>query len=121
MRLDGRRFRYGADTNPNATTGADLLDIGGKVGYIGVNSETGSTTELAAINYADKVEGLVGKVLNASVDQDRRDHDGPRYFIAFHLDDGTTAARSYWTESGELSRGIMLPEEFRMAVGDALR
>ncbi len=120
-RLDGRLIRYAADTNPSAKIGADLLDIGGKVRYIGVNSETDGTTELASITDPEKIESLVGMVLDAPVDQDRRDHDGPLFFIAFHLDDGTTVTRGYWTDSGELHRGILLPQGFRMAVEDALR
>ncbi len=120
-RLDGRLIKYVVDSNPSASKGSDLLDIGGKVRYIGVNSEKDSTTELASIKDPGKIESLVGMVLEAPVDQDRRDRDGPRYFIAFHLDDGTAVARSYWTESGLLSRGISLPQEFRMAVEEALR
>lgn len=119
-RLDGRLIKYVVDSSPSASNGADLLDIGGKVTYIGINSETDGTTELASIKDHEKIEGLVGMVLDAPVDQERRDRDGPRYFIAFHLDDGTAVARSYWTESGLLSRGISLPVEFRMAVEEAL-
>ncbi len=115
----GELALYVADTNPSARTGADLLDIGGKVQYVGVNSPADGSTELAAIRDPSQVETLVDMVLVASVDQTRRDHDGPRYFIAFHLDDGTTVVRAYWSESGELSRGIMLPTEFRTAIEEA--
>ncbi len=116
----GGLFLYVADTNPSARTGADLLDIGGKVQYVGVNSPVDSSTELAAVRDPLQVEALIDMVLVAPVDQTRRDHDGPRHFIAFHLDDGTTVVRAYWSESGELSRGIMLPREFRTAIEEAL-
>lgn len=110
---------YVADTNPSARTGADLLDIGGKVRYVGVKSPVDGS-ELAAIRDPSQVETLVDMVLVAPVGQTRRDGDGPRYFVAFHLDDGTTVVRAYWLESGELSRGIMLPREFRTAIEQAI-
>ena len=49
---EGRLVLYEAYTNPKAKTGADLLDIGGKVRYIGVNSAQDGVTELAAIGPA---------------------------------------------------------------------
>ena len=119
-RSSGELALYVADTNPNARTGADLLDIGGKVQYVGVNSRRDGSTELAAIRDPSQVETLVDMVLVAPVGQTRRDGDGPRYFVAFHLDDGTTVVRAYWLESGELSRGIMLPREFRTAIEQAI-
>ena len=115
----GELVLYVSDTNPSARTGADLLDIGGKVRYVGVNSPVDGS-ELAAIRDPSQVETLVAMVLVAPVDQTRRDQDGPRYFIAFHLDDGTTLVRAHRLESGELSRGIMLPREFRNAIEEAL-
>ncbi len=118
-RSSGALVLYVADTNPSARTGADLLDIGGKVRYVGVNSPVDGS-ELAAIRDPSQVETLVDMVLVAPVDQTRRDQDSPRYFIAFHLDDGTTLVRAYWLGSGELSRGIMLPREFRTAIEEAL-
>lgn len=44
---EGRLMLYEADTNPRAKVGGDLLDIAGKVRYIGVNSGQDGTTELA--------------------------------------------------------------------------
>ncbi len=120
-RRDDRLTLYVADTNPNAILGADLLDIGGKVSYIGVNSQTDGATELAAIKDPAQIEAMVSMVLDAPVDQDQRDHDGLLYFIAFHMNDGTTVVRAYWLDSGELSRGILLPDEFRIAVEEALQ
>ncbi|HJT58599.1 MAG TPA: hypothetical protein VJ761_18975 [Ktedonobacteraceae bacterium] len=46
---------YESDTNPHAKVGADLLDIGGKVLYIGINSEQDGKTELAAIKDSKQV------------------------------------------------------------------
>jgi len=42
------------------------------------------------------------------------------YFIAFHLGDGTIVTRAYSRDSGELYRGITLPEAFGTAVEQAL-
>jgi hypothetical protein len=57
-------------------------------------------------------------VLDAPVDQ--RPHERPveeeRYFIAFHLTDGTAVIRSYWLNTGELAHGIMLPQGFTQEI-----
>jgi hypothetical protein len=113
--------RYMIDRNPHATTGADLLDIGGKVTRIGVNSETDGTTELGAISDPAKVQSLVALVLAAPVKQNVPPaSSGTRYFIAFHLRDGFTVIRAYWLENGELAHGIMLPTAFRTAIEQAI-
>lgn len=103
---------YEADTNPHAKKGADLLDIGGRVEYIGINSPIDGKTELASIREESLVSSLVEMVLNAPVDQTFRSAGGEQLFIAFHLKDGTTVNRSFRPNSGELSRGILLPQEF---------
>jgi hypothetical protein len=103
---------YEADTNPRAKKGADLLDIGGKVKYIGINSGIDGTTELASINEEWLVLELVDMILEAPVDQDFQSSRGVQYFIAFYLNDGTVVKRSYFIGSGNLHRGIMLPDEF---------
>lgn len=118
---DEQIIRYVVDKNPGAATGADLLDIGGKVTRIGINSEKDGTTELSAITDPRKIQSLVALVLAAPVKQDSSlTISGNRYFIAFHLRDGFTVTRVYWPESGELSRGIMLPTAFRTAIEQAL-
>ena len=116
---------YEAGTNPAAEVGADLLDIRGKVTAIDVLSERDAETVLASIDDGRTVESAVEMVLGAPVDQGRRDRDGERYFLGFRLADGTSVVRSFWLESGEVSRGIMtdawlamlvlgtLPEDFR--------
>ncbi len=103
-----------------AKIGADLLDIGGKVNYIGVNSNQDGTTELAAIKNPKQVAQLVAMVLSAPVDQTRVSQGGPQYFLAFHLKDGTVVIRAYWLNSGELARGILLPKAFGSVVAHAL-
>ncbi len=116
---DGRARLFEADTNTAAKTGEDLLDIRGKVTFIDINSEMNSikvlgTKEedeedvvLGTIEEGRAVERFVELVLESPVDQGRRDHEGPRYFLNFRLADGTSVVRAFWLESGELSRGIM--------------
>jgi hypothetical protein len=61
-------------------------------------------------------------VLDAPVDQ--RPHERPveeeRYFIAFHLTDGTAVIRSYWLNTGELAHGIRLPHGFTQEIKRAV-
>ena len=117
---DGRLTLFEADSNPAARIGGDLLDISAKVQYIGINSQQDGLTELAAIKDRAAVDALVGTVLHAPVNQQLTDHSGASYFIAFHLNDGTTVVRAYWPNTGELSRGIVLPQEFRQTIEQAL-
>ena len=118
--VDGEVTLFEADTNPAARTGADLLDIRGRVRSIGINSPQDARTELASIDDPEVVERLVEIVLSAPVDQSYRNGSDERYFIAFHLEDGTAVIRSYWLGSGELHRGMMTPPSFRVSVLQAL-
>ena len=104
---DGRPILYEADTNPFAKTGGDLLDIRGKVTTIDILNDDHPMTVAGTIDDEQAVEGFVETVLEAPVNQSSRDHDGPRYFLGFRLADGTSVVRSFWLETGELSRGIM--------------
>ena len=104
---EGRVTLFEADTNPLATTGEDLLDIRGKVTAIDILSEEDAKTVLGTIDGERPVERFAELVLESPVDQEWWDHDGPRYFLGFRLADGTSVVRSFWLESGELSRGIM--------------
>lgn len=111
---------YEADTNPQARKGGDLLDISGKVRYIGIVSEQDGVTELGAIKDRGRVTTLVGEILQASVNQNRQGGDR-RYFLAFHLLDGTVVERAYWPDTGILARGILLPGAFGQAIKAALK
>ncbi len=107
---------YEADSNPHAKKGADLLDIGGKVEYIGINSPIDSKTELASIREESLVSSLVEMVLDAPVDQTIKSGEGRQLFLAFHLSDGTAVKRSFRPGTGVLSRGILVPDEFTVAI-----
>ena len=117
---DGRVTVYEADTNPLAKTGADLLDIQGKVTAIDILSEDDAETVLDAIGEEQAVERFVEMLLESPVDQGSQDHDGPRYFLGIRLADGTSVVRAYWLESGELSRGIMTDPVATLLVWGAL-
>jgi hypothetical protein len=120
---DGKWTIYEADTSPAARTGADLLDIDGKVTYIGVNSYEDGISEIGAIHDRDDVESMVRMALQAPVDQD----DGSVYggedrqvFVAFHMKDGTLVNRAFFIESNFLSRGIIVPARFSEMVKSAI-
>jgi hypothetical protein len=66
---NGEILLFEADTNPKARAGRDLLDIAGKVRYIGINSDMDGLPELAAIHEPRLVTRLVAMVLDAPVDQ----------------------------------------------------
>ncbi len=111
-KVDAELYLFEADTNPDAKKGVDLLDIKDKVVYIGVNSPVDGKTELASITEQNLVSNLIEMVLEASVDQAIRLSGNQQVFIEFHLKDGTSVTRSFWSDTGELHRGIILPEEF---------
>lgn len=111
---------YEAESNPRAVKGADLLDLVSKVDYISINSEVDGTTVLATINDPLIVQEMVKMTLEADLKGDSSHVQGSRYFIAFHLLDGTLVTRSYWIDQGLLWPTILLPEEFATLVRAAL-
>ena len=110
----GERFMlYEADTNPHAKTGADLLDIGGKVRSISVNDESGTSVRtVATISDPQKVTALVTLLLAAPVDQTHETGDGPQYFLTFALTDGTQVVRACFPASHDVERGVIVPDTF---------
>ena len=113
---------FEVDENPKATNGSGFMDIGGKVVSIGVIRDSGNATdEIGVITEAASVEKMVGLALNASISPTFRSPSGVRYFIAFHLKDGTAVRRGFWPDTGQLSRTIMMPPEFTAAVREVAR
>ena len=86
---------FESDTNPLARTGEDLLDIRGKVMAVDILSEQDASTVLGTLHEESQVERFVELVLESPVDQQRRDHDGPRDFVGFRLADGTSIVRAF--------------------------
>ena len=113
-------FIYEVGSNPKAKIGSDLLDIGGKVDYISINSAIDGKSELASIREQTQVDYLVRMILEAPVDQDSSKTGSEQYFLEFHLKDGTVTKQSYFLDTGVLHRGIQLPEEFGAAIQSAL-
>lgn len=119
-RHDGRLFLYEADTNPAARVGADLLDMAGRVVYIGINSQADGITQLGTIKDPKAVQSLVDMVEQGAVNQSGQPAADLRYFVDFHLADGTEVIRAYWPGAGELARGIKVPDVFRTIVEAAI-
>ncbi len=109
---------YEADRNPAARRGEDLLDIRGRVAAVELDATDGRP--LTTVSDPSQIETLLNLVLDAPVDQSEATGSGPRFFIVFHLQDGTEASRAYWPESGLLERGVHLPSSFAAALERAL-
>ena len=119
--LGGRSVRvFEADMNPAAKIGEDLLDIRGKVTTIDINSGEDARTVGGSIDEERAVERFVEMVLESPVGDVKHDHEGPRFFLAFHLADGTSVVRAFWLESGELARDIMTDPAVTFSVWRAL-
>jgi hypothetical protein len=104
---------------PGARSGADVLDLAGKVRYIGVNSDFDGTTELAAIKQHKQVTGLVQAVLKAPF-RTGQVTEGESCVVAFHLVDGTAVTRAFQPGTGRLEPGVFVPRAFSGAVKAAL-
>ncbi len=118
----GKFMLFEADTNPRAKTGADLLDIGGKVRSIDVFDNSGTATApLATLANARLVVTLTAQLLAAPVDQTRMDASGPQYSLTFLLADGTDVVRSYFPKAREVERGILVPDAFVAALASAIK
>lgn len=111
---DGRLVLYEIDDNPRATTGRDLLDIGGKVTSITLNSKEDGRTVLGTIDDPYRVDSLVRLVLDAPIDRQR--HGQLAGFVAFRLRDGTATTQAYFGDVPMLGRGILVPHAFAAAM-----
>jgi hypothetical protein len=110
---------YEADTSPKARTGADLLDLTGKVDQMTIADS--KERELGAIRDPALVESLVTLILQARVDQSvQAPTTGPQYFVTIHFRDGTQTVRAFWPSTGELTRGILAGPEFAHTILGAL-
>jgi hypothetical protein len=114
---------YEASNVPGAKTGADLLDIGGKVAFVEVMSGGQPDARTGRIDEPGEVEAFVDAVLRAPVttgDPGRRMSE--MYRIAFHMKHGIVIRAAYWEDLGELSRGVRypLPQEARDLIATAI-
>ena len=113
----GRLRLYEADAADGARTGADLLDLAGKVRYLSVNS---GRSELARIKDRPRVAELVGQVLAAPVRPAGGRAEQRYCFVVFNLADGTAVRQSFFPATGELGPGVFVPPAFTGAVEAAL-
>ena len=114
----GRLWLYEANQAVGARTGADLLDLAGKVRYLSVNS---GRVELARIKDRVQVSKLVESVLEAPVGATRGRAEARHCFVVFNMMDRTAVRRAFFAETGELMPGVFAPREFSTAVERALR
>jgi hypothetical protein len=113
----GRLRLYEADDVAGARTGADLLDLAGKVRYLSVNSDR---VELARIGDRRQVAKLVGQVLAAPIRPPSGRAEHRFCFVVFNLTDETAVRRAFFPATGELWPGVFAPPAFTGAVEDAL-
>jgi hypothetical protein len=117
-RRDGEPVLFEAAENPRARTWGDLLDVAGKVRWIGVND--GSNRPLAAIRDRRQVARLVDLLLGSRVGKQVACADDG-VFLAFHLDDATATTLSYSVHFRRLDCRDPLPQAFGAAIRAALR
>jgi hypothetical protein len=113
----GRLWLYEAEEAVGAGTGADLLDLDGKVRYLSVNS---GRYELARIKDRPRVAELVGQVLAAPVRPASGRIEQPYCFVVFNLADRTAVRRLFVPGTGLLWPGVVVPVTFTGAIEDAL-
>jgi hypothetical protein len=114
--FDGQLVPYVANTSPNAKTGSDLMDIGDKVESTGVTDTAKNL--LVTVTKPAEIKAVVESILSAPVNQEiRRVGDPAVFLIISHLKDGMSLTRAYFPESGELSSGIFVSDEFQDTIG----
>jgi len=113
----GRLLLYEAEEAAGARTGADLLDLDGKVRYLSVNS---GRYELARIKDRPRVTELVGRVLAAPVRPTSGRIEQRYCFVVFNLTDRTAVRRLFVPGTGELWPGVVVPPPFTEAIEGAL-
>ena len=116
----GRIILYEAQTSANAHSGADLLDIAGKVTDIRIISERDGKMVLATIARPADVAALMALVLGAPVRSTGVEQAPAQYDLVFDLRDGTAVEREYYQDSGQLGLRIMTPAAFGHALDAAV-
>ena len=116
-----RIFLYQAWRNPRAKVGVDLFDVAGKVRAIDVQrGEPGpkAARQPTAISAPADADRLVGMILRGAVRKPSPHTVGePLYWLTLWLADGTTLGRAYYSETGELMGGVVVPPDFAMILG----
>ncbi len=110
-------FFFEVGQNPHARTGADLLDIGGKVQFITVGPIDNPGSPTRTIRNSVSVEKLVNEILAAPIaPQENCTFRGSEEALLFHLQDGSVVEISYWPSLTMLSTAwpqcVQLPQNF---------
>jgi hypothetical protein len=113
----GQLRLYEASEAVGARVGGDLLDLGGKVRYLSVNS---GRVELARIRDQAQVGELVRQVLSAPVHPTLARAEARYCAVVFNMADRTAVRRILFPQTGELMPGVQPPPEFTEAVEGAL-
>lgn len=127
--LCGRLTVYDAAENPAAKTGADLLDIEGKVRWIEVEKRATESfgqplAAKAIVNGDATVSPIVDAVVGAPVARWTMSDAYPIFVVHFALRDGTEATAVYrggWiSTSDSATTAIKAPRDFRTAIREAV-
>ncbi len=108
---DDEVMLYDVNNNERATHGSDLLDIENKVEYITLNDEKDGVSVLAEIRDEKDVQAIVTTIMTEPLLDTYDSWTGKRYFIEFHLKDGTSINKSYWIETGLVYPNLQLTTE----------
>lgn len=101
---------YEAHRNSKASYGRDILDIKDKVEYITLNSEQDAQTVMITIENKLDVNNIVNIVLDSTIVDEVSRVSDKRYFLEFHLTDGTSVTRCYWIDDNLLVPNIKLQD-----------
>ncbi len=104
---------YEAFENAKAKSGIDILDIMGKVQYISLNSEIDGKTELGTIEDKEKVDYIINEIMESDLEYILELDYSYRYFIEFHLNDGTSVTRNFLPRNNLISPGVLINEEIK--------
>lgn len=120
---DGKWFLYEAYNNPQAKTGADYLDLAGKLDYIVVRSmvDHSPVAEIRDRALVDEVAAAVAGAPLAARDDQSGTASENRYGLSFVLADGTSITRTFWPDTGYLWPGIKLPQRVAAIVTEAMK
>ena len=107
-------------SNPRAETGADLLQLDGRVRSIEIYTREPRLQRLGSIDDPRQVRRLVHLVLASPV-RPRAFGDGATATLGFLLEDGTAVARTVHLESGVMNGGIIVSGEALELIKQARR
>lgn len=111
---------YQAEQNRHATKAGELMDIGGRVERI-IIRHPDKYVEIAAISDEEEIDRLIDIFLNATYSYEVLMNPGTKVvYMVFQLHDGTEIWDFLWLDSGIYGSNIQLPEEFCIAISDAI-